>query len=795
MANFGTFEGLQRAVDSIKGTPLPYAEPSDIFDFAENSNIIRSLKTPSGEILGYHTPVQTTTQLVPEVSTSTATSTVNTALTVDSTGTSFEGFNVVETVEHGILGSGVLQTLSIATALNSVYSSLGVQQYYDEEIGDFDYLTMIRENPRMYEALTHVCVNDENNIPSLYDVEHDITYINENAVDLALEVLNGIYDGEKKSPDFPTSTAIPFYNIGAYNFYQGTSLDPTDISIVSDISIVGDVSAISYKDGNYQHVYVVSDHDFSGDFTYNFTRWGVTQEKTGTLSSSSYTYNGKTVYYSTLPYTQGDLATNDAPQSTITGITPNLACWLAVYGLDNYPDGFNQMSEEEATHVVNTKKYQDLSRLEKFQKLREELPTWYDNAKTTNIIDASGNITEETWLPVQLPTTGLGIATNIKDYYNTNNNQSFDGTYPDPTIEELAKLVALEGINLTISYPTPIKIPIPPTVDEPTPPIPPDPTDPVETIAKINTGTTLPPTFYGDHAHVYLPTHAQVNALMNYLWGSGTSLDSLKRLFSNPIDAIIGLQQIYFTPSVDGQAEIILGNLATGVTGVDYTETRFYEVDFGSIAVKEYFGNVLDYYTSISIYLPFVGIVPLSVDNIMRADAVNVKYNIDILTGSANVQIWVKRDNCNNILYTYGCQTASQYPLSGQTFGSQVMGIASATLGIASMVATGGASAPAVMGVLGGVASASTQPNISKSGGFMGIGGLIHKQPYMVMERVIPNMPVDYPHYFGYPYYKSSKLGNCVGFTQATDLHLDTTNMLYDDIIEIENMLNNGVIL
>ena len=57
-------------------------------------------------------------------------------------------------------------------------------------------------------------------------------------------------------------------------------------------------------------------------------------------------------------------------------------------------------------------------------------------------------------------------------------------------------------------------------------------------------------------------------------------------------------------------------------------------------------------HTTVSLYLPFIGIVPLNVDDVMRA-TITVKYGVDVFTGACLAMVEVSRDNATVNMYQY----------------------------------------------------------------------------------------------------------------------------------------------
>lgn len=453
--------------------------------------------------------------------------------------------------------------------------------------------------------------------------------------------------------------------------------------------------------------------------------------------------------------------------------------WVANYG--NYtinhkstPEGINKIGT--VPDLSNTTTYDDIK-----LKLRETYPDLYNNSLDIPFYDVdTDTTTTNKWIPATIPTDFLNTDDNIINKPNnkpvsTNLNQTNDGSYPDDDTENKAKENTITD-SVTPSIPDNIN-PINPILpSEETPSI-------VIPSTEVDTGLGA----------VYVPTIAQIRSFSEWLW-SPNFIDQIKKLFSDPMQGIIGLHQVYFTPSHDGTSTIHCGYLDSQVSS-DYTTTRYVKVDCGSIDVKEVFGNVFDYdpLTTIECYLPFIGIVPIKVGDVMRS-TLSIEYVCDVLTGACLCNIYVNRDDAKCVLYTYGGNCAVNYPLSSGSYMGIVSALTGVGISIGGAIATGGASLP--LSIAGGIASMmNAHTNVKTSGGYSGnTGAMGIKKPYLIIKNTLSAMPDNYNKYIGNPYNNTKKINECKGFTQANVIHLHG-DMLQQEKEEIVNLFNSGVII
>ena len=266
--------------------------------------------------------------------------------------------------------------------------------------------------------------------------------------------------------------------------------------------------------------------------------------------------------------------------------------------------------------------------------------------------------------------------------------------------------------------------------------------------------------------------------------------------------------------------------------------------------IPEYWGNYLDYspYSKAYIYLPFIGIQELDVDDIVGS-AVNVCYHIDAYNGSCIAQITCARDGYENTLYQFSGNCAVEYPLSGGSqaaikaammtgdayqaaantaanatmWGGIGSGLASAVGGVAGGIATGltGNIAGGISGGIGGIASGigqaiggyassvgqraygqaqhtasmlSGKSIVQHSGNFgASYGAMGIKKPYIFIRRPIQKVVNNYNVLYGYPAHKQVIIGNCEGFLRCREVHVVSPLATDNEKAIIEQLLTTGV--
>lgn len=331
---------------------------------------------------------------------------------------------------------------------------------------------------------------------------------------------------------------------------------------------------------------------------------------------------------------------------------------------------------------------------------------------------------------------------------------------------------------------------------------------------------------------VYHPTPSQLYAFCSWLWVT-LSQASIQTVWNNPFDGVITLFELYCTPTDNGHRTIHSGFLDSGIDSA--TISRYTDIDCGTIGIPEYYGNYLDYspYSKAHIYLPFIGIQELNVDDIV-GHAVNVTYRIDEYNGSCIAMITVAKVTkvngedveYSNTMYQYSGNCAVELPISGGNQSSILAGMMTANAyqqasqisagaqligGIASTI--GGLLSLNAGGIGGGISqmvgAAATQAygqaqalsnmlsgksTVQKSGQFgSSHGALGIKTPFIVVTRPKQIQVPNYEDLYGFPAHKMVTIGSCRGFLRCREAHIISATANDEEKSIIESMLKSGV--
>lgn len=293
--------------------------------------------------------------------------------------------------------------------------------------------------------------------------------------------------------------------------------------------------------------------------------------------------------------------------------------------------------------------------------------------------------------------------------------------------------------------------------------------------------------------NAYLLTQQNVNDFHAYLY-STDFLTNVKKLMNDPIDYILAFMLAPYTPDTSAAVNITIGGTDSEVAAMRIS-SGYKTVDCGTITLKEFWGKFYDYnpYTKIQIYLPFIGMRPLDVDDVMAGD-VNLKYRIDVLTGACVATVSVNNARgTNGAVYTFNGNCHSHIPVSGKNYLETVTNVISAGVGMAGSIASGNA-----LGVATGAINVmrSAKEQLEHAGELTGVAGLLaNYTPFLMVSRPSQSLAQNYNHYKGFISNVTKTLGELSGYTEVAELVQTNIHCTLDEFDEINELLKEGVYL
>lgn len=244
--------------------------------------------------------------------------------------------------------------------------------------------------------------------------------------------------------------------------------------------------------------------------------------------------------------------------------------------------------------------------------------------------------------------------------------------------------------------------------------------------------------------NIYNPTFSQLKEAADALFISFGSSETI-----NLQQYIVSVHKLFVpVPTKSLSEPIRFGKYNTGVSSKVISQTSV-KVSCGKITIPEKWHNALDYtpYTTVKIWLPFLGFFDLSIDEIMEEE-LELTYTIDILSGKALAEL-ISR---GNVVYRFVGTAKSEEPYyvqSGQ--------------------------------------------NISQAY-INGAYNMADFTPYLLLERPMNLTPSD-THLQGLPTYRIITIGDCTGYIQCEQVFAVGMTATDEEKQEIESLLKQGVLV
>lgn len=310
---------------------------------------------------------------------------------------------------------------------------------------------------------------------------------------------------------------------------------------------------------------------------------------------------------------------------------------------------------------------------------------------------------------------------------------------------------------------------------------------------------------------LYHITDVQASAIFSEMWGNETLGQMFKNATVKQIQGIVCLHKVP-VPVASGlhqRALSIFGKrVYRGETleALNLVENQLvkYPESPQWVSLEEIYGDFFDYagQSKLSVYLPFVGCVPLDVNKVMGG-GVKVVYYIDLLTGNCIARVY-GRNSMNNgaevLLYQGGGNCAMHIPYVGNDQGGmKLLGALAgvATAGITTLALGGAAAAPALAAVTGTAGAALAEHNAAVNNIPTETAPLSY--PYVCYiqeypERLLTALQGAQLGFSAASGAAGTTVSNYSGYTQGV-LHAAIAGATDDEKAEIERMFAEGVYL
>lgn len=331
----------------------------------------------------------------------------------------------------------------------------------------------------------------------------------------------------------------------------------------------------------------------------------------------------------------------------------------------------------------------------------------------------------------------------------------------------------------------------------------------------VTSGGTLDDSF--GMMNIYNPNDAQMKTFADWLYNFDFTdlFDQYWRLWRNPMDSIISFQRVFFDVNTGSSAPIMLGNkraILEGATIFAKTISKMNPlttITF-SISVSEISENYRyrPPYSSATLYLPFIGMVPIDVNDFLNTRSggdprtLYVTYRCDPITGALYCAVTVSSGGNMHPIGTYGGNAAQTLPItasdSGQALTNTISSIGKIAVG--SYTGSSGLVTSGANQLMGTRAQEQVLGTITGNTGALG-----PLSPVLHITTSAFHIPTDYEEFLGKSIYEKKKVTDCTGFTKFVEIEtldfgssptIPLGSTIYPTIQErheIEEALKNGV--
>lgn len=274
---------------------------------------------------------------------------------------------------------------------------------------------------------------------------------------------------------------------------------------------------------------------------------------------------------------------------------------------------------------------------------------------------------------------------------------------------------------------------------------------------------------------------------------------------SKVLDYVVDCRVIPVEPSAPNLQNIscggkVLVNPSTHNPYAAYLITEdFVDVDCGTINTPLVEGNFLDFYgMHCKLFLPFYGFVDIDPEYWMGA-TIGVYYRFNCMDGS--FMCWVTSKafrsdmDVDDVIGQYSGNACIHLPISSQNYAQVVNGLITTGASIVGVAATGDVLGTAISAASGAEKVANSRPTLNKSNSYSGSSAMMSKRtPYLLIEFNEAQFSTKYVDEQGLPAVVTKTLGECEGFTQASNPILDGIPCTEAEKERIRSALASGLI-
>lgn len=318
--------------------------------------------------------------------------------------------------------------------------------------------------------------------------------------------------------------------------------------------------------------------------------------------------------------------------------------------------------------------------------------------------------------------------------------------------------------------------------------------------------------------NLYAMTQTELEQTFNFLWdghnkdilgvtvSEANIIDTLCNCFYMPFD-ILSHDSAHCV-----EATVTAGGYASEVNSKAIISGYNKRFNFGDLEISEYYGSYLDYapFTTVSIYLPYIGIKPLDVSKVM-GKTINVTYAVDFSQGIVTAYISYYYDGNKQVFAEFSGQMGIPVKITGKNTTAAenavkdaafaVGGFALAAISVLAAPATGGASLIGTAGAVGAginaigktINATTLQPDSVSVGNAGAENWLLSPQGcYVFIQRPRTATPENFKDTNGWATRYTGTISEFTGYLECSTV-INTVSATAEEKNQITNLLKQGV--
>lgn len=310
---------------------------------------------------------------------------------------------------------------------------------------------------------------------------------------------------------------------------------------------------------------------------------------------------------------------------------------------------------------------------------------------------------------------------------------------------------------------------------------------------ETGSGEEIDSTGLGVLSTVYSLASLTANAFGKFIWSDGYDPQGKN---ATPLENVMSFKRFPFTIDGGTSQNIVVGGVDTQITALKHNAS-VKKFTSGTYTLTNRFKNFFDFepYTSVSIYLPFIGYRDLSISAIINKE-MSLQWIVDISTGSIKCNIVVG----GNIINSFDGICAIDLPLTSSNF-NELSAAKQQIAGSFAIAAAGSIINSDPVSVVMQGANAALQTGLLRTH-FETKGQLdsatalgMAMKPFLLIEYPTFIIPARYGRQVGFMCCRTRRLSELKGFTVAKNVEFNGINAPEHHIEEIRALLAKGVYL